>query len=288
MKSHVIKKLVLTALVLLSLISCEDVVEIDVPSEEPRLIVDALIRVDTIQSSTLVTVKVSETNSFFGSIPPANLQQISMSNLDNPGGQDQVLLEEEPGSGVYSKFFPTDQLISDRWFLQIDFEDEFYVATAEFQPTVPIDDVVQGTNTLFDDEDTEIIISYTDFPNREDFYLFDFDLDNFFATEDTFYEGQDFQFSYFYDEDISPGDTLEVSILGIDEDFYNYMILLIDQSNQIPSPFETPSVTVRGNIINATEIDNDTTFDNLNAADNFALGYFAIAQEYKASITISD
>ncbi|MBT8254822.1 MAG: DUF4249 domain-containing protein [Flavobacteriaceae bacterium] len=268
--------------------SCEDVIEVQTPSEAPRLIVDALIRVDTTQTTNLVRVKVSETNNFFGTVPPADLQQITMSNLDNPGGDEQVLLEESPGSGIYSKLFPTDQLVNDRWFLQIDFEDEFYVANARFQPSVPFDSVVQGDQTLFNEDDTEIILSYTDFPDREDYYLFDFDNNNFFASEDTFYRGQSFSFSYFYDDNLQTGDELEISILGINEDFYNYMNLLIDQSNEAASPFVTPSVTVRGNIINATEIDNDSIFNNLNNSNNFALGYFAIAQEFKTTITIED
>ncbi|MEM7187817.1 MAG: hypothetical protein AAF466_14300, partial [Bacteroidota bacterium] len=58
-------------------VSCEDVIEVDLPTEDPRLIIDALIRVDTLQANTLVTVKVSQTNSFFESLPPANLEQIT-------------------------------------------------------------------------------------------------------------------------------------------------------------------------------------------------------------------
>ncbi|MBT8271869.1 MAG: DUF4249 family protein [Flavobacteriaceae bacterium] len=273
----------------LSVFSCEDVIEVDVPSEDPRLVVDALIRIDTSEAVTLVSIKVSQTNSFFGSVPPANLQQITMTNLDFPEFSDgEPLEEEEPGTGIYSKFYPTEQLIAGRWFLQIDFEDEFYVATAEFQPSVPFDSIAQGDDTLFDEDDTEIILSYTDFPDREDYYLFDFNFENYFASEDTFYEGQSFSFSYFYDEDVNPGDELTISIMGIDEDFYNYMNLLIEQSNQDPSPFESPSVTVRGNIINATDIDNMDSSNNVNNSDNFALGYFAIAEEYKASIIIEE
>ena len=281
-----INSILYICIALISLVSCEDVIEVDLPTEEPRLIVDALVRVDTALTSTLVTVKVSETNSFFESTPPANLQQITMSNLDNPGGDGQVLLEEEPGSGIYSKLFPTDQLITDRWFLQVDFEDKIFVAEAQYNPTSPIDNLEQGDGSIFGEDDTELIISFTDFPNRTDFYLFDFDFGNFLVSEDEFYQGQSFEFSYFYDQDIEVGDDVEVSIMGINEDFYNYMDLLINQSEGGFGPFETPSITVRGNIINATEIDNDGTFNNVNDPNNFALGYFAIVQEFKQIITI--
>ncbi|MBT8255370.1 MAG: DUF4249 domain-containing protein, partial [Bacteroidia bacterium] len=50
--------LLITTSFLLGFASCEDVIEVDLPSEDPRLIIDALIRVDSTQTSTLVTVKV--------------------------------------------------------------------------------------------------------------------------------------------------------------------------------------------------------------------------------------
>ena len=270
------------------LTSCEDVIEVELPTEDPRLIIDALIRVDTLQPTTLVSVKVSETSSFFETPQPVSLEQITLSNLDFPlGGTDPpVLIEDIPGTGIYTKEFPTDYLTEGRLFLQVDFEERFYVANAEFVPTVPIDNLVQGEGGLFDEDDTEIVITFTDDGDRDDFYLFDFDFGNYLVSEDEFYQGQQFSFSYFYDETFESGDEVEVSILGADEDFANYMDKLIEQSEGDFGPFDTPSVTVRGNFINATNIDNDGTFDNTDDTDNFALGYFAVVQEFKRTIII--
>ena len=57
--------------ILLSLfnIGCEDVIEVQVPSEEPRLIIDALVRVDESEPFVTVTVKVGLTSAFFGEVP---------------------------------------------------------------------------------------------------------------------------------------------------------------------------------------------------------------------------
>ena len=235
-------------------------------------------------------MKVSETSSFFESIPAANLQQITLTNLDLPGGgiNPPVLIEETPGSGIYSKVFDNDFLTQGSLFMQIDFEDEFYVATARFVPTVPIDNLVQGDGILFDEDDTEVIVTFTDSDERDDFYLFDFDFGNYLVTEDEFYQGQQFEFSYFYDEALAVGDTLNISIMGVDEDFYTYMDQLILQSEEDFGPFETPALTVRGNFINATNIDNNNNFDNLNDINNFALGYFAIVQEYKETLVVQE
>jgi len=281
-------KIILVVLILcLTSISCQDVIDIDVSSEEPRLIIDALIRVNPGTTTTHVVVKVSETISFFETIPAVNLQQITLTNLDLPGGNTdpQILIEEEPGTGIYSNIFATDYLLTGRLFLQIDFEDEFYVATTHFVPTVPIDSILQGDGILFHEDDVEVIIAFTDLGERDDYYLFDFDFGNFLVTNDEFYQGQEFQFSYFYDgEDnkLEPGDEVEISILGVDEGFFNYMDQLILQSEEGFGPFGTPAVTIRGNFINTTNIDN---VDN---TDNFALGYFAIAEEYKSTIVIKE
>jgi len=268
-----------------TLTSCEDVVEVAVPSEPPRLIIDALIRVDTSQATTLAQVKVKETNSFFESVVPANLTQITIFDLEQNAAA--ILIEDPEGSGIYSTEMSTSALLNGgEFFLQVDFEDEFFVAYASFQPTVNIDSIVFGDGTLFGEDDTEIIVTFTDEPNRDDFYLFDFDLGNFLVTEDEFYQGQQFSFSYFYDDELNTGDELEVSIMGVDEDFANYMNKLIEQSEGAFGPFETPAITVRGNIINATTIDNEDNFDNTNTSDNFALGYFAIVQEDKQKLII--
>lgn len=278
-------KKILFIVFLLSFLACEDVIEVDLPNESPRLVVDALVRVDTNEPFTDVVIKVSQTSSFFENNPPANLDQITMINVDNPpSGNEGILFEQEPG--IYSRTFPTDQLITDNYVLQINFNNEIFIAESRFVPSAELNSITQGDGTLFSDDDVEIIINYTDNVDRTDFYLFDFDFNNFLTSEDTFYQNQEFEFSYFYDENMVQDETAEISIMGIDEEFYNYMNLLLDQSDEFDSPFQTPSVTVRGNIINATEIDNINNSNNVNMNNNFALGYFAIVEEIKETITI--
>lgn len=275
---------IIILLVLVTSFGCEDVIEVDLPTEDPRLIVDAIVRINIDNPTTLVTIKVAETNSFFETLPPASLQQVTMSNLDNPGSGDSgILLEIEPNSGIYQKSFDTQQLMEDRWFLQIDFENEIYVANAQFNATTPFDSVVEGNNPIFDG-DTEVVITFTDEPDVENFYLFDFDFDDYLVTLDEFYDGQQFEFSYYYDNELVTGDEINISIMGIDEPLFNYMDLLIEQSEGGFGPFQTPAITVRGNIINATDIDNDGVFDNVDNPNNFALGYFALVQEYTATL----
>lgn len=268
---------------------CEDVIEVNVPSEEPRLIIDALIRIDEGVQSFNVEVKASLTSSFFGTIPLTGLEDITIINLDRDSfmcGNCLILKEKTPNSGIYEEFSSTDFFTDGELIIQLKHEDRRYFGSTRYVPAVPIDTLEQGTETLFDENDTEVIVTFTDVANRTDFYVFDFDFGNYLGTEDTFYDGQEFSFSYFYDENLQAGDSVRISILGADQAFYNYMNLLIVQSGDDFNVFDTPVATVRGNIFDVTDLDNIDVVDNVAQPNSFALGYFAVVQEFKKSLLI--
>ncbi|MFC4219944.1 DUF4249 family protein [Flagellimonas marina] len=261
---------------------CEDVVEVEVPQEDPRLIVNALVRVNPNSDFVTLRVKVSLTNSFFGEVPVTNLEQITLAGA--------VLVDyDNPGSGVYEAIRSRDYMESlegEEILLQITWEDKRYYASTTYIPTVPIDAIEIGDETLFNEDETEVIITFTDNPDRTNYYVFDMGFGNFVTADDQFIQGQQFKFSYFYEQKFEPGQELTISLLGADQSFYNYMNLLIEQTEDNFGVFETPVATVRGNIFDVTELDNIDFFDNVNIPNEFALGYFAVVQEYSQSITI--
>ena len=181
----------------------------------------------------------------------------------------------EPNSGIYRERDPvsTDFFTSGELILQLTHEGRSYFASTTFVPTVEIDDLRQGTEVLFDEDDIEIIISLTDVQNREDYYIFDFGFSEFLAIEDAFFDGRSFEFSYFYEKEIMPGEELNISILGADQTFYNYMSQLSEQTGD-SGPFQTPVATVRGNIFDVTDFDNEEVVDNVEQAANFSVGIF--------------
>ena len=283
-------------------LSCEDVIDVEVPTDNPRLNVNALIRVDISQAYIPLEVKVSLTNNFFEEIPITTVESILIlaEEIDEDGvvinSFSSSLAEIEPNTGIYrpDPNFSSDQrmptiILQNKnvlFSLIIRHEGRAYLAQTKYVPTVPIDTVLQGNATLIEGDETEIIITYTDDFEREDFYLFDFDFGEFLVTEDEFYQGQQFVFSYFYDRTFESGKELEISILGVDETFYNYMNQIIVQSGDTQGPFQTPAATVRGNIFDVTDLDNLEVFDNVGQPDLFPLGYFAVVQEYKRTVTI--
>jgi len=299
-EKFVLMSLFSVVLALMLMMGCEDVIEVDLPSEAPRLNVDALFRVDLDKEFIPVEVKVTETDNFFGELPVTQLDNIIIvltltDSLGIESSGTSTLAESAPGTGIYipDPTFSTDQRIPTsavnfdlRYDLIIEHKGRKYFAQTKYVPAVPIDTIIQGNGTLFSDDDTEVIISITDDPARDNFYIFDFDFDEYLVTEDEFYKGQKFEFSYFFDRKFEPGKEINISILGADESFYNYMDQLIEQTVGGQGPFQTPIATVRGNVFDITGIDNTDLFDNAERPQVFPLGYFAIVQEIKRTLII--
>jgi hypothetical protein len=265
---------------------CEDVIDVEVPSETPRLVIDALIRVNENSPTTTVSIRALESASFFDELLPTRLTQISIINLDN--SVSETLLETEPNSGVYEREVNTQFLITGDLLLQVEHKGKFYQARTKYVKTNSFNSIVQGDGNLFGEDETEVIVNFTDIPDEDNFYLIDFDFNEYIVTEDTFYRGQDFIFSFFYDDQLDVGQELSISILGIDETFYNYMDQLIVQSGDDFGPFATPVSTVRGNLINVINIDVIDSADNIGNPDDFALGYFAVCQTFTQTIVIEE
>ena len=279
---------------------CEDVIDVDITEQETRLVVDGLIRVDRIEQYIPIEIKLSLSSNFFEENLPTSAESVLITYEEI---EDDIvvsqgsssLAETSPGSGIYvpDPNFSSDQRIQtsilDRDYLFTLFvrhEGRLYLAQTKYVPVVPINSIRQGTSTLFGDNETEVIVNFTDEPVEDNYYLFDFDFGEYLVTEDEFYQGQEFEFSFFYDQSFEPGTILEISMLGVDKTFYDYMNQLIVQSGDSQGPFQTPAATVRGNVFDVTDLDNIDVMDNVDQPEVFPLGYFAIVQEQKAQVTI--
>ncbi|QBA63690.1 DUF4249 family protein [Muriicola soli] len=283
------------------LIGCEDVIDVDLPEQDSRLVVDGLIRVDINETYIPIEIRLSLSSNFFEENVPTSAESvlISFEEIEDDiviSQGSSTLAETSPGSGIYipDPDFSSDQRIPtsflDRDYLYTLFirhEGRLYLAQTKYVPTVPINSITQGTGTLFGDNETEVTVNFTDQPDVDNYYLFDFGFGEYLVTEDEFYKGQEFEFSFFYEDSFEPGTVLDISILGTDQTFYNYMDQLIEQSGDGQGPFQTPVTTVRGNVFDVTDLDNINVLDNVDQPEVFPLGYFAIVQEEKGQVTIN-
>ncbi len=250
-------------------ISCEDVIEVEVPTSEPRLVIEANVLYPQVEFDRSVDafVKLTLTAPFFDEeVPRVTGAEVSVIEQQSGSVFDFI----EISSGLYRA--EIDIAEEGIYTLNVVYEDQMYTATEQLVLTVPIDNLEQGDGTLLEGDETEVIITFTDDGSRDDFYFFDLDFENYVVSEDRFYQGSTFSFSYFYD-DVNPGTEIRVQIQGITKQYHDYSDLILEQTDP-DGPFATPATSVRGNIVNTTN------------PDNYPFGYFRISQVFEQTIVI--
>ncbi len=263
------KKLyIIPVLFLLIFVNCEKVVDIDVPSIEPKLIIDASFEVyfdeSPIRANTIVKLKLSA--DYFEEVIPVVtnatvfLTEVSNNNIINFADQD--------ADGSYepiAAFIPVDGV---EYELTVIHNNETYKGRASKIKSTPLASAVQGDQTLFSGKETEVRIDFTDSDLEDNYYLFDFTSNLFVSIEDRFFNGVDYNFSFFYnEEDIELPATVNIKMSGVSKEYFTFFRVLVNQSGQNSGgPFQTIPSSLLGNIINTTN------------EDNFPLGYFHISE----------
>lgn len=264
------KKIFLYSVIGLILTSCEEVIELDLNTAPPRLVIDARLKVNP-NTTEPQTIKLSLTGDFYNlNTTPISSAIVQLHDLDN--NETFVFPHNSNETGNYTLDFTPS--LNTNYKLVILYNNETFESTVEqLIPTSPIDHLEQGNGTLFQGDEKEVLITITDNESRDDFYIFDFGYNLFLATKDEFYQGNAFTFSYFYD-DLQAGDTANISVYGATEAYFNFMSAIIEQTEEGGDPFKTTPSTIRGNIYNTTN------------PDNYPLGYFSIGEIYYSSILL--
>ena len=244
------------------LTACEDVIDVDLNTSDPRLVIQANLNLREDGSSSS-TVKLTTTAPFFENQIPV-VDDALVSITDNNGNTFPFTYTQD---GIYESDLTPE--IDIDYTLNIIYQGENYTATQHLQTVPPLEFVEQRNDGGFTGEDIELKVFFTDPGGVDNFYFFEGLsakgdlLDTFF---DEFFDGNRI-FGFFLVEDLEAGDEVTFNLYGVDEQFYNFMFVLLQQStDQSSGPFQTQPATVRGNIINETNI------------DNFPLGYFRVSE----------
>ena len=148
------------------------------------------------------------------------------------------------------------------------YQNETYKGKATKVKSTPFTNAIQGDETLFSGKEIEVKVAFNDGDISDNYYLFDFTNNLFLALEDRFFNGNAYNFSFYYQEDeiIAPT-TVTIRMSGISKKYFTYFRILLSQSGlNGGGPFESVPAALLGNIINTT---NET---------NFPLGYFHISE----------
>lgn len=265
--SFKMKKLLYIAILIFFTTACEDVIDVNVPNESPRLVIDASINWFKGTIGNEQEIKLTLTAPYFEeSVPPANGAQVEITDSSN----NIFVFTEEGLSGIYknSNFFP---VLNETYYLTIIFNGETYTASETLKSVASIEYVDQNNEGGFSGNETELKAYYTDPVDEENYNFFEFISDipvipSLEVYKDEFTNGNQI-FGFYTEEELASGDLVTIRNYGISKEFYNYMFILLQQNSQEGGgPFETQPATVRGNCINQTN------------PENYPLGYFRASE----------
>lgn len=268
-------------LIFFSLSACTDVIDVDVPVAEPRLVIEASIDWEKGTLGNEQTISLSLSTPYFGEVNTlvtgASVKIINASN-----DAEFIFTDMNDGNYTTNNFIP---VVNQMYTLEVIYNGETYSAQESLTPVVDIAELEQARVGGFNDEALEVDILFDDPANEDNFYFFKFQeegdlLPELLAISDEFTDGN--RMKVFYekedDEDINqdefkPGDVANIDFYGISEQYYNYISLLIDQYENAENPFGTIPANLKGNCI------------NLSNPSNYAFGYFRLTQVVKAKFT---
>ncbi|WP_290698227.1 DUF4249 domain-containing protein [Lacinutrix sp.] len=262
-------------IILFTFSACEDVINLQVPSAEPRLVIDASLNWFEGTSGNNQTIKLSLSAPFFNDqIPIATGATVLVNDQNN----NVFNFLDTNSNGTYECFDFNPQL-NQEYNLTITYNGETYIGSETMMTVTPIDFIEQNDDGGFSGEEIEIKAFYTDPESEENFYLFEFKEQNetnpsLEVYDDEFTNGNQI-FAFYSNPETEIGNQLNIKNYGISKQFYEFVFLLLQQTSDAGGgPFELQPATVRGNCINQTN------------PENFPFGYFRVSQANELIYTI--
>ena len=257
---------ILIMVMLFSLISCEDVVDVDLDTAKPKLVIEASILWKKGTNGNDQKIKLSTTTNYYSNEIPV----VSGATVFITDGTNTYNFIENTGTGEYicSNF---NCVLGETYLLTVIANGETFTATETFQAVPTIESVAQDNEGGFLGDAIEIKFFFQDNGTTNDFYLTQYNSDFNLLTEynvidDEFFQGNQ-MFGLYTNEDMKPTDVLNFTLHGISERYYNYLNILLNiAGSDGGGPFNSPPATVRGNFVNQTN------------PDNFAFGYFSLSE----------
>lgn len=263
----IIIKITIAIVTLISMIACEDVVDIDLDTAAPKLVIDASIKWQKGTSGNEQTIRLTTTGDFYANQTPI----ATGATVTVTDGTVIYIFNEEIGSGNYicTNFNP---VVNEEYTLTVIYKGEIYTSTDKLYATPVIEAIEQSTIAGFGGEDVvQVKFFYQDNGAEDNYYLIGFknstvSYPEYGVIDDKFFQGN-VMFGLYIDEDLKPNDQLILSLQGISSRYFNYMTKLLNIAGSAGgNPFTTAPATLRGNIVNQTN------------TDNFPLGYFNLGE----------
>ncbi len=266
-----------------SFFSCEDVIEVDIPGRESRLVVQAWIQ----DNRDVQTVTLSR------SVAYLDAQQVGAEtgaevSVTTASGQTYAFSEERPG-----QYQGTFQGVPDETYtLRVITQDEQqYASTPQTMPLpVPLDSVYAEFRETPDVENEEDegyypFWDFTDPADRENYYRWRVYANDepvqgtgtILTANDEFVNGEDIrEIGFFSMDPLTPADRFTIEQMAITEAAHEFLLRVQELTNNVGGLFDTPPGPVEGNITNTTD------------ETDYALGFFGVAAVRSASAGVEE
>lgn len=257
--------------------SCEDVIELDLDTAPPKLVIDASIDWVKNTSGNEQKIKLTTTTSYYATeFPTVSGAVIYVTNSENT--VFNFIESSSPGEYICTDFLPE---IGETYTLTITVNDITYTATETLMGTPSINEnITQNENGGFTGDELEVRFSYQDDATQENYYMTRIKSNRvafpeYWIESDELTQGNQIE-QFYAHEDLEIGDSLNIRLYGISRRYYDYFRKVLNAAGSDGGPFAPAAVTVRGNIINQN--------DN----DNFPLGYFRLSEVSERNYTIQE
>ena len=263
-------------LIVLFFYGCTDVVDIKLDTANPKLVVEASINWQKGTVGNVQKIKLTNTSDYYtNKTPVVSNATVTISNSLN------VVFNfiEIPNTGEYicNNFVP---ILNETYKLTIVSNGKTFTATETLKPIAEIQGIIQSNTGGISSNEIQVNANFLDPAATEDFYLFKYEYPSkikpdIYVTEDVFYNGNPF-FSQSFNNDLKVGDTFKITHYGVSKQYYKFLEILLSISGNGGGggPFQSPPVTVRGNVLNQT------------SPDDFPFGYFNLSEIDSKTYTI--
>lgn len=259
-------------LLLSSLTACEKVIDIDLNSTDPRLVVEADLQAD---QTPALSVKLSQTVNFSDTIAPPLQTGALVVLVDETTGQRDTAIEVNPGNYRSGPDFIART--GNRYALEITHNDKFYRATAVMPTRIGLDSIIieptfgpGGLPGQFPGQRNVLLYAiYQDPAQQRNFYQIQaFQNDtltpNLFLYNDEVNSGT-FQISPVFVQTWVNG-VIDIELQHIDEAVYRYLTNLNTNIGQSSASPANPISNISGG----------------------ALGYFKAYQSFRQRIQLQE
>jgi hypothetical protein len=277
-----IKIIIKTTIIVLTMIismftlsSCEDVVDVNLNTAAPKLVIDASIKWQKGTVGNEQTIHLTTTTDFYETTVPVVSGAI-VNITDSNSIQYDFLEDVGTGNYICTNFNP---ILNEVYTLLVITNGQTYTATETLISVPMIDSVTQNNEGGFTGDEIELKFFFQDNVLEDNFYMSQSNnllkqLIEYDVFYDRFTQGNQ-MFGLYIDEDLKTNDVIDFTLHGISQGYYNFMSILLSVSGSGGGgPFQTPPSTVKGNIINQTDF------------DNYALGYFRLSETDKMTYIV--